>query len=153
MRLRRSLVYVGLAFAILSISVPAMAGDLLLSRTDVNDLTRSNIGKPFWSLQAQCAGAFGAAYAFEQGHGKAKRAEEDKATGVSMLDDSLARLQIDRGLDRAQALDVALPEVEFGRQTGKAMLDKQGDASDSSWNWLRSVCLDVASAAHNHLGS
>ena len=145
--------FAGLAGAALSISVPAMAGDLLLSKKDANALIQDSVGKPYWSLQAECAGAFGAAYAWEQGQGKAAVAEDDKQIGVSMLDGALARLRIDRGLERAQAMDMALPVVEAGRLAGRNLLDKQGDAPTSNWNAMRSICLDVASAARNHLGT
>ena len=132
---------------------PVMAADLMMTRADVTPLTDSDIGKPFWALQAQCAGVFGAAYRFESAHGKTDLANRDKIIGVAMLENAVARLQVDRGLDRPGAMALAEPEVEYGRGVAVPMLDQEGTRVDSQWNFLRSACLDIDAAARRHLAS
>jgi hypothetical protein len=135
----------------LALAAPASAGDLLLAQSDANPLTSSNVGKPFWSLEAQCAGIFGAGYSYEQARGKSKAAEADKQTGVAMLDAAIARLQIDRGLDRNAAMALATREVDYGRGQVAGKLAERGKSSDSQWNLMRSACLDIDAAARLHL--
>ena len=54
-------------FAAMALSAggPAFADDLMLSKGDATELIQSDIGKPFWQMEAQCAGMFGAAYAWQ----------------------------------------------------------------------------------------
>ena len=125
---------------------PVAAGDLQLSRTDVTELTQGNVGKPFWSLQAQCAGVFGAGYAYEIGRQRVRQANDDEAWGEAMLNDSVARLQADRAIDHQAALDIAAQEVEYGRNQAKMALQEGGTAPEGQWNLLRSACLDVSEA-------
>ena len=132
---------------------PALAADLLLTKGEATALVENNVGKPFWLLEAQCAGAYGAAYGFEQAHGHAGLAESDKALGVAMLDNALARLETDRGLDRDAAMALAVPEVDAGRGEAAGMLAKSGSGPDSDWNVLRSGCEDIAAAARAHSDS
>jgi hypothetical protein len=130
---------------------PVAAADLTLTKAEATPLTSENVGKPFWSLQAQCAGAFGAGYAYERAHDRDKRSDADKAAGVAMLENAIARLEVDRGIDRASAINIAIPEVEYGRNFAKAELDQEGSSASSSWNYLRSACIDIDAAARNHL--
>ncbi len=130
---------------------PALADDLLMTRADVTPLTDGNVGKPFWALQAHCAGVFGAAYTYEQAHGKTQQAETDKAIGTAMLDRAVARLQMDRGLDHDTAMGAAAQLVYDGRDSTKPLLDKQGVGPDSKWNYVRSACQDIDTAAQAHL--
>lgn len=125
---------------------PVLAADLVLTRAKATPLTEDSVGKPFWVLEAQCAGFYGAGYTYELANHKDKRAEADRNAGVAMLDGAVARLQTDRGLDRAGAMALAEPEVETGRGVAKIMLDRDGSGANSSWNVLRSACLDVAEA-------
>jgi hypothetical protein len=129
---------------------PAFAGDLTLTGGDASSLITSDVGKPYWMLQAQCAGGFGAAYAYETAHNRASDAETMKQTGVDMLDSALARLELDRGVDRDGAMGLAADQVEIGRAAAKAQLDQSGDGPGSGWNVLRSACLDIAEAAGRH---
>jgi hypothetical protein len=138
-----------LASALLT-AAPALAGDLMLEKQDASDLITSDVGKPFWMLQAQCAGMFGAAYAYDTSHGKPSAAEAMKQTGVDMLESALSRLQIDRGVDRNGAMALAADQVEVGRAAAKTELDQSGDGANSGWNFLRSACLDITDAANHH---
>ncbi len=124
----------------------ALAADMVLSKKTATSLIEGNVGLPFWTLQAQCAGAFGATYKFHLAQNRAKAADEDKGLGVAMLDDAIARLQVDRGLDRDAAVTIAVPQVEYGRAIAQKMLDEHGTTPDSRWNFLRSTCLDIEQA-------
>jgi hypothetical protein len=127
----------------------ALAADLTLTRAESTPLTEGNVGKPFWSLDAQCAGIYGADYAFEKARDRDREAQIAKANGVAMLDTAIAHLQVDRGLDRAGAMTLAEPEVEFGRNAAKAALEREGNGPNSDWNYFRSTCVDIAAADRN----
>jgi hypothetical protein len=136
--------------AITLASGPAFAGDLMLVKGDATDLIASDVGKPFWMLESQCAGMFGAAYAYETAQKRTSDADRMKQNGVSMLESALSRLQIDRGVDRGAAMTLAAEQVEVGRAEAKTQLDRDGDGPSSAWNFLRSACLDISEAADRH---
>lgn len=135
------------------IAAPAMAEDLLLSKTDATVLIESDVGKPYWQMEAQCAGMFGAAFAYASDHHRTADAERSKDTGISMLNDAVARLQMDRGLDQPSALNLAAVEVETGRAAANTALQKQGDGPDSAFNFMRSACYDIAAAQRRHVSA
>lgn len=139
------------ALLALAVAAPALAGDLTLGKGDATPLVQSDVGKPFWTLEAQCAGMYGAAYAYETEHGRSGQADVMKQTGVDMLENSLARLQADRGVDRSAAMTLVANDVEVGRAMGKAELDRHGDGEASGWNFFRSACLDISDAARRHV--
>ena len=145
MRTRIPIVIVVTAFGLV-LAGSAAADDMHLSKADVTELTAGNVGKPFWSLQAQCAGIFGAGYGYEIARQRVREANGDEAWGVSMLDASLSRLETDRGIDRTAALNIAAPEVEFGREQANKALDNGGVGAEGPWNVLRSACMDVSDA-------
>jgi hypothetical protein len=130
----------------LSLAAPAAAEDLQMSKTDVTALTEGNVGKPFWSLQAQCAGIFGAGYGYETARQRGREAANDEAWGVAMLNASLARLQADRSIDQKAAMDIAAPEVEYGRGLANDALNAGGTVPQGRWNFLRSACMDISAA-------
>jgi hypothetical protein len=128
----------------------ALALDMVYAKGDATLLTESNIGKPYWSLHAQCAGVYGAASGFETASGHADPAEKYKLIAVGMFNDAVARLQADRGLDRPAAIALATPELDYGRASAARMLADDGTGSDSGWNMLRSACQDISQAYHRH---
>jgi hypothetical protein len=130
----------------LGMSCAAAAEDLQLAKADTTTLTEANAGKPFWSLQAQCAGIYGAGYKFEADRQRARAADTNEAWGVSMLNASLARLQADRSIDQKAAMDLAGPEVEYGRMVANEALKSGGTSPQGKWNFLRSTCEDIATA-------
>ncbi len=140
-----------LAFGVVVIGGPAFADDLLLSKGDATELIASDVGKPYWQMQAQCAGIFGAAYAFDMDRHKPAEADRAKEIGISMLNDAIARLQADRGLDQPAALNLAAEQVEVGRAGAKAGLQSSGGGPESYFNWMRSACSDISDAARRHL--
>ena len=122
----------------------AATQDKVLTSSMATTLTQMNVGKPIWALNAQCAGAFGAAYQRTLALRGIRAAEEDKQTGVAMLNTALARLQADRGISRAEATELVKVEVEAGRSKAREYM-AEGTGSYTPWNFLRSTCLDMAS--------
>jgi hypothetical protein len=130
---------------------PAFADDLVLSKGDATELIVSDIGKPYWQMEAQCAGMFGAAYAYQMGRHRDAEADRAKQAGIVMLNESIARLQVDRGIDQPTALNLAAAEVEVGRGAAKTGLEQQGGGPDSYYNFMRSACDDISSAQRRHM--
>jgi len=128
----------------------ALADDLMLSKSDATDLIQSDVGRPFWQMEAQCAGIFGAGYAFQVEHKHQKEADRAKDDGISMLNEAIARLQADRGLDQPAALNLAAVEVETGRSVAKDSLQRDGAGPTSSYNFMRSACYDISAAQRKH---
>ena len=137
--------------AAMGIGGPASADDLLLSKGAATELIASNIGKPFWQMEAQCAGMMGAAYAFNMDRHRAREAERSKEAGIAMLNESIARLQIARGVDQPEALNLAAVEVEVGRAGAKTALERQGAGPDTYFNFIRSACYDISAAQRKHM--
>ncbi len=137
--------------AAMAMGGPAWADDLLLSKGDASDLIQSDVGKPYWQMEAQCAGMMGAAYAYSMDRHRAAEAETSKAAGIAMLNESIARLQIDRGVDQPAALSLAAVEVETGRASAKTVLERQGAGPESSFNFMRSACYDISAAQRRHM--
>ena len=133
-----------------AIATPALAEDLLLSKADATALIESNVGKPYWQMEAQCAGMFGAAYAYNMDHNQKNEAERVKNAGISMLNEAVARLEMDRGLDQPTALNLAAAEVETGRASARDSLERQGAGPMSPFNWMKSACYDISEAQRRH---
>ena len=140
-----------LAAGVLVIGGQAFADDLLLSKRDATDLIASDVGKPYWQMEAQCAGMFGAAFAFYTDRHSPADAGRSRDAGVSMLNDAIARLQADRGLDQPAALNLAAEQVEVGRAGAKIGFERQGGGPASYFNWMRSACFDISEAQRLHV--
>lgn len=132
------------------LAAPALAGDLLYKAAP-DSLTETLDGKPFWAAQAQCAGLFGAAAQYLGDSGDEAGADQAKALAVSFANDAIARLRKDRGLTRAQALELISPAVLKARQDAAPVV-AAGDGPRSTWNFARSSCLDVAEAYGTQTG-
>ena len=141
-----------LVTGVVIIGGPALADDLVLSKGDATDLIVSDVGKPYWQMEAQCAGMFGAAYAYQVGRHRDHEADRAKQTGIDMLNESIARLQVDRGIDQPTALNLAAAEVEVGRSAAKVALERQGEGPQSYYNFMRSACDDISAAQQRHAG-
>ena len=139
------------AAGVVMIGGHALADDLTLSKGDATDLIESDVGKPFWQMEAQCAGMFGAAYAYEIDHKRPAEAERLKDSSIAMLNQTIARLQADRGLDQPAALNLAAVEVETGRAGAKEALERQGSGGMSYFNFMRSACFDISAAQQKHM--
>ncbi|MBX3480510.1 MAG: hypothetical protein KF842_08915 [Caulobacter sp.] len=124
------------------LTAPAAAGDLLYQAAP-DSLTEALDGKPYWAAQAQCAGLFGAAAQYLGEQGDEAGAQEAKTLALSFADDAITRLRRDRGLTKAQALELISPAVLKARQDGAAAV-ASSEGELSTWNFARSSCLDIA---------
>jgi hypothetical protein len=139
--------FASLALAVVAFaSAPAQAGDLILTKAEATPLSEHAIGTPYWILQAQCAGLYGATANFHTAKGRSREADSDTRMGVSFMDDAIERLRRDRNLDFEAALSLAGTQVDAARAHSKSQLDR-GDRSH--WNAERSFCLDVYDAYHH----
>ena len=152
MTIRRKMATV-LATLIAAIATPALADDLLLSKGSATDLIQSDVGKPFWQMEAQCAGMFGAGYAYYMGRHNKAEAERARDQGIAMLNEAVARLELDRGMDQPTALNLAAEDVETGRASAKANLDADGAGPRSGYNIFRSACFDISDAQRRQSGN
>jgi hypothetical protein len=123
-------------------AIPALAGDLIFPGG--TGLTEKLAGQAYWSTQAQCAGLFGATSNYLSERGDAGGAEAAKTQALSFAEAAISRLMTDRGLSRADALQVVQPAVLAGRESGLRTLETGGTNTNSGWNYARSACLDVA---------
>lgn len=133
----------------LAVTAPAFAGDLTLNEQDATPMSEHAIGQPYWMLEAQCAGLYGATANFHTARHRDDRAEGDRQLGVNLLNDAIERLKADRRLDFQAALDLAGAQVDAGRAHSKVIL-AGGTGPHSKWNAERSFCLDVYEAYHHH---
>jgi hypothetical protein len=117
-----------------------------MTSDDATPLSEHAVGKPYWILQAQCAGLYGATANFNTAKGKGGAASGDEQMGVSFMNDAIERLQADRKLDFEAALHLAGGQVDSARAHSKSLLD--GHRRDE-WNVERSFCLDVYDAYHH----
>jgi hypothetical protein len=142
----RSTLGCAIVAALVAFASPAAASDMTFRKADATGLTDTVIGQPYWLLHAQCAGLFGARSQWELDAGRRDKAEEAKVQAVEFMHAALKRLQTDRGLDRKQALALAIPHLEAGRNHGKEILANGRTGWQSAWNAERSFCLDVRDA-------
>lgn len=128
------------------VATPALATDLLYPGGTA--LTEGVAGKPYWAVQANCAGVYGAASAWRAETGDTAGAADAKAQGVAFFKDAVDRVMKDRGVNRADAIAALGPAVVKGRGEALDMLRAEGDGPASKWNFARSACLDVRDAYH-----
>lgn len=125
-------------------ATPALAGDLLYPGGPL--LTEGVAGKPYWAIQARCAGLYGATSNYYAEKGDTVEAEAAKALGVTFFRQAIDRVMQDRGVPRAAAIEALSPAVVAGRGEAFSALTSGGDGPGSSWNFARSVRLDVRDA-------
>jgi len=128
-----------------ALSAPAQAADLRYDGDSI--LAEQARGKPYWLIQAQCSGFFGATSNYFADRGDAAAAQAAKAQGVTFFKDSVERLTRDRGITREEAVATVSQAVDSGRAEGlQKIRDGGGVEPRSHWNVARSVCLDIAEA-------
>lgn len=125
----------------IGLAAPAMAGDLIYSGGTM--LTENIAGRPYWAVQAQCAGVYGATSSFRAEKGDAEGAAAAKALGVAFFHDAVDRVMRDRGVAKPAAVEALSPAVIAGRTETLQALQAEGDGPASKWNYARSACLDV----------
>jgi hypothetical protein len=149
--MRRLALAVGsaIAVAVLTTAVPASAGDdMTFPSKEASSLTALAAHQPYWALLAECAGVFGAGYNFEAGRGDARAADDDKAMGESMLNDSIERLMADHDISHDDALAFAGDQVNVGREQGADLLSHGSVGAASQWNYKRSACIEIQDTYH-----
>jgi hypothetical protein len=127
-------------------AAPAAAGDMVLSNHDATGLSERAVGKPYWLIQAQCAGLYGASANFYADKGRGQVATGDQQMGVNFMNDAIERLQHDRNLDFEAALNLAGAQVDTARAHSRSLLEAN---RRDAWNVERSFCLDVYDAYHH----
>lgn len=130
-----------IAAAALGVATSAAAGDKIYRGGTM--LTEGIVGKLYWSVQAQCAGVYGAASSYLADKGDADGAATAKAMGVTFFRDAVDRVMKDRGLPRPAAIEALSPAVISGRAETLQALQVEGDGPNSKWNYARSACLDM----------
>lgn len=130
----------------LGAAMPAAAGDMLYPGGTM--LSETLVGKPYWAVQARCAGLYGAASSYFAEQGRTGAADEARAEGVSFMREAIDRLMTDRGVARPAAIEALSPGVLAGREEGLQALNDGGAEPNSKWNFARSLCLDVRDVYH-----
>jgi hypothetical protein len=127
-------------------AAPAMAGDRVMTSGEATPLSEHAVGKPYWVLQSQCAGLYGATANFHADKHRGKAADGDQQMGVNFMNDAIQRLQQDRKIDFEAALTLAGAQVDTARSHSRQLLDH---GQRAAWNTERSFCLDVYDAYHH----
>ncbi len=139
--MRRAL-YLTAAITLAVTATPAMAGDMLYPGGSM--LSEGAVGKPLWSIQAQCAGLYGATSATLSEQGDTAGATDAKRIAVGFHNDAVERLVQDRKVTKDVARESVARVVLSGREEGLQQIrDGGGLGPQSRWNVARSVCLDV----------
>lgn len=125
---------------------PPAPEDLRFTKRDATVVTEKAVGTPYWMLQAQCAGTFGAASAWNQDKGKAAEAARDRSHGVAFYNAAVDRLMRDRRIDRTTAEEIAQVRMEYGRAYARDLLETSGVFAAKRMLIQRSFCLDVEDA-------
>ena len=115
-----------LSALIVGLTSPVAAADLVYKRRPAEfDVLARYDGQPYWRVLATCAGMHGAmANAYNQ-QGRAADGSQAKRHGLAFAQSALRRLQADRGLERAPALDLVTPAVNEGRMIGSTLLQRR----------------------------
>lgn len=129
-----------------SAATPAAAGDLLFNADDGEAILSNFDGRPYWELQAFCAGFHGATANYFDKKGDATRAQAHENSGVSALNDAVGQLRRDRGISEAEAIRVAQGVVTVGGRTTAEHLRDNGTIPNGRWNYWRSFCIDAKTA-------
>lgn len=137
--MKRGLILI--AAVTLGMATPAAAGDKIYPGGTM--LTEGIAGKPYWAVQAQCAGVYGAASSYLADRGDTDGAATAKAMGVAFFRDAVDRVMKDRGVPKPAAIEALSPTVISGRAEILQALQAEGDGPNSKWNYARSACLDM----------
>lgn len=129
-----------------SAATPAAAGDLLFHARDGEAILANFDGRPYWELQAFCAGFHGATANYFDKKGDASRAQDHEASGVAALNDAVGQLRRDRGVSEAEAVRIAQNVVTVGGRHTAQELNDGGTISSGRWNYWRSFCIDARTA-------
>lgn len=134
------------AALIAAAATPAMAGDTLFHAEDGEEILANFDGRPYWELQAFCAGYHGATANHWDKKGESAKAQASEAAGVAALNDAIRQLMRDRGVSAPEAEKTAAGVVTIGGRTTAESLRESGTLSSGRWNYWRSFCIDAKAA-------
>ncbi len=124
----------------------AAAADLIFTKDQGEEILSTFDGKPWWQMQAYCAGFHGATANYFDRQGERSRAKAAEAAGVDALNTAVRQLMRDRGVSAAEATKLAESAVQVGGRTTAQALNQDGTASFGQWNYWRSFCIDAKAA-------
>ena len=142
----KSLRTLALAAMLLAAASPALAAEQIFHEADGPEILSDFDGKPIWQLQAVCAGFHGATANYWARNRDPAKASASEAAGVAALDQAIAKIRRDRGLDEAAATRMANSIVTVGGRAIAEILREDGIPSSSAggrWNYWRSFCIDA----------
>lgn len=134
------------AAALASAAAPALSADLVFRKEQGPLILETFDGRPYWEMQAFCAGVHGASANWFSRRGDLTRSQGHEKEALGAFQDAVSRLRRDRGISEAAATRLVEPVVQMGgRRTAEALrvsgLDVKGQ-----WNYWRSFCVDAKAA-------
>jgi hypothetical protein len=133
----------GCVAMLLAAASPALAADQIFQHAEGELILDAFDGRPFWELQAYCAGYHGATANHLARLGDNAQASAAEAAGVAAFDDAVRQIRHDRGIDANAATKVAEPVVQIGGRVTAQSLRQDGMAPTGRWNYWRSFCIDA----------
>jgi len=134
------------ALAIAAAAAPALAGDLLYDQTQGEAILSEFHGRPYWEMQAYCAGFHGATANFYERRAQRSKALVSEQAGVAAFSRAVAQIRRDRGIDEKAAIKEVEAAVQVGGRVTTAALRQDGTATTGKWNYWRSFCIDADAA-------
>jgi len=130
--------------AMLGAAAPAMAADLLFRAEGQPEILSTFDGRPYWEMQAYCAGFHGATANFWAKSGDAAKAKASESAGVAAFTRAVGQIRRDRGVTETAATQLAEGAVRVGGRITTDALKKEG--AGPQWNYWRSFCIDADAA-------
>ena len=134
------------ALTIAAAAAPAIAGDLLYDKTQGEEILSEFHGRPYWEMQAYCAGFHGATANYWAKRGESARSKAAELSGVAAFGRAVAQIRRDRGIDENGAVKAVEPAVQVGGRVTTQALREDGTISSGKWNYWRSFCIDADAA-------
>ena len=124
-------------------ATPALSADLVFRKDQGPMILETFDGRPYWEMQAFCAGVHGASANWFSRRGDLTRSKTHEKDALGAFQDAVGQLRRDRGISEAAATRLVEPVVQMGgRRTAEALrvsgLDVKGQ-----WNYWRSFCADA----------
>ena len=124
-------------------AAPATAADLIFKAEGKPEILASFDGRPYWEIQAYCAGFHGATANWYSRSGETSKASASEQAGVAAFTRSVARLRSDRGIDEKTAVPLVESALRVGGRRTTEALRADGMHVRSQWNYWRSFCIDA----------
>lgn len=134
------------AIAMAAAAGPALSADLIFRKDQGAMILETFDGRPYWEMQAYCAGVHGASANWFSRQGDQKRSRSHEQAALESLNYAVSQLQRDRGISADQATKLAEPVVQMGGRRTAEALRTAGASSRGTWNYWRSFCIDAKAA-------